>query len=81
MKDYIIKITNKKDPDYVRYVKEVDVRYVSKHTIKIISVGLSSVVEELSILPPDITYLTIEWLQNSNLIDKLNDKIIPTPYR
>lgn len=81
MKNCVIKITNKKDPDYVKYVKDVDVKYSNPDIIKIISVCVTFDYIEMCKLPPDIAILTIEWLQNSSLIDKFNDIITPILYR
>ena len=81
MKNCVIKITNKKDPDYVKYVKDVDVKYSNPDIIKIISVGVTFDYIEMCELPLDIAILTIEWLQNSSLIDKFNDIITPILYR
>lgn len=81
MKNFVIKIINKKDPTYVRYVKDVDVKYINPDIIKITAVGETFDHREMCVLPSDIAILTMDWLQNSSLIDKTNDIITPIACR
>lgn len=78
MNNYFIRITNDKNPDKIRYVSGVDIRYIN-HKTTITSVSITYDINKKSklILPFRYNFILdiIVWLKTSSLIDKDHDKI------
>lgn len=78
MNKCFIKIINDKNPDKIRYVNGVDIRYINRKTT-ITSVTITYIVDEKwrLILPFSYDFILdiVAWLKTSSLIDKDHDKI------